>query len=134
MEVPKAALMHFDAAPSIGQVIWSLDPVVKETEAFVRAKVVEVKSSSEIVIVREGAEGGHVLTVPLRSCWPCNEFSASAEGDADDVAQLTHQHEPGLLDNLRSRFVGEIRRVDYAFVHIKHNYQTPPPRSRCWLE
>ena len=48
------------------------------------------------------------MTVPLGLCWPCNEFSASTDGDADDVSQLTHQHEPGLLDNLRSRFARDV--------------------------
>ena len=63
--LPEAALMALDAPPAVGTLVWCK---VDGAEAFARAKVVEVQSHSEIVVVREGAEGGHVLTVPLRSC------------------------------------------------------------------
>ena len=96
--VPQSALMALDAPPEVGQVIWCAAPALETTDGFVRARVVEVKAVSEIVVVPEGAEGGHVLNVPLRCCWACNEFPA------EDVSQLMYPHEPGLLDNLRTRF------------------------------
>ena len=96
--VPQSALMALDAPPEVGQVIWCAAPAIETTDGFVRARVVEVKAMNEIVVVPEGAEGGHVLNVPLRCCWACNEFPA------EDVSQLMYPHEPGLLDNLRTRF------------------------------
>ena len=53
----------------------------------------EVRSLTEIVVAPEGHD--RVLTVPLRSCWPVNEFAADSEGDADNLSLLTISTEPG---------------------------------------
>ena len=100
--VPQTALGSLEAAPNIGQILWCVDKELEKTKAFFKARVVEMQSNASVVVHREGAN--YVQTVPLRCCWPVNEFSTSSEGDADDVSQLTHQHEAGLLDNLRCRF------------------------------
>ena len=71
--------MALDAPPALGEHIWTVDPLL--SEGFVKARVVEVRSLTEIVVAPEGHD--RVLTVPLRSCWPVNEFAADSEGDAD---------------------------------------------------
>ena len=95
-----AALASLESLPASGSTLWVAEPAAEDAEEpFLLAKVVDA-GGGRVVCTKQGQ--GRVCSVPLSACFACG-----SDADADDVAKLLHQHEAGLLANLRSRFARE---------------------------
>lgn len=112
---------HLSKSPPNGSTVYVLDDFGEQ--GFVRAKVVNsTGGGTQLLVSREGADRVH--SVPLKLA-----FAYSPE-TADDISNLPHQHEPALLDNLRSRFGhGLIYTSAGSRVLISLNPKVPLPQE-----
>ena len=110
---------HLTEPPPNGTVVWLRDELGER--GFVTGKVVNI-ADGRLLVSQEGVD--HVRHVPL------SEVFAHSHESADDISNLPHQHEPALLENLRSRFGrGSIYTSAGTRVLISLNPNQPLPRE-----
>ena len=99
-----ARLDSLEALPSSGSTIWvELPDADGETDVFAKVRVIDVTATADIICVREDQPHAAVMSTSLNSCFACNPT-----GDVDDLSSLHHQHEAGLVENMRTRYLRDV--------------------------
>ncbi|CAI5480409.1 unnamed protein product [Closterium sp. Yama58-4] len=84
----------------VGSKIW----VAHEKAAFAAAEVTAVQDNGETVeAILVDPKGDDKVLIPARECFPREEDEE--KDPKDDMVKLDHLHEPGVLHNLKRRYV-----------------------------
>ncbi|CAI7778822.1 unnamed protein product [Closterium sp. NIES-53] len=84
----------------VGSKIW----VAHEKAAFAAAEVTAVQDNGETVeAILVDPKGDDKVLIPVRECFPREEDEE--KDPKDDMVKLDHLHEPGVLHNLKRRYV-----------------------------
>jgi myosin-5 len=92
--------------PSVGSFVWVEDP----DEAWIDGEVVQVNGDEIKVLCTSGK---HVVT-KISNAYP-KDVEAPASG-VDDMTRLAYLHEPGVLQNLHSRY-------DINEIYVSNSYR-----------
>ncbi|KAJ4913431.1 Myosin-14 [Raphanus sativus] len=79
---------------SVGSSVWVEDP----EEAWIDGKVIEVNGND----IKVKCSSGKTVAVKVSNAYP-KDVEAPASG-VDDMTRLAYLHEPGVLENMKSRF------------------------------
>ncbi|XP_047179632.1 myosin-6-like [Vigna umbellata] len=115
--------MAATANPIVGSQIWVEDPDV----AWIDGEVLEVKGE----VIKVLCSSGKTVVVEASSIYYHKDTEVPPSG-VDDMTKLAYLHEPGVLDNLRSRYdineiytyTGNILIAVNPFIKLPHLYDS----------